>query len=80
MDGAGWAYKGPAGGRFNATQAAQGRPANGSHGMPENAVIPNLLEQGTEAHKLLQFLTNKLNHANHTIKQLEIELEQLKRT
>lgn len=58
----------------------RGRPANGSHDVSEHAVMPNLLEEGTEAHKLLQFLTNKLNHANHTIKQLQMELEQLKRT
>lgn len=57
----------------------RGRPANGSHDVSEYAPMPNLLAEGTEAHKLLQFLTNKLNHANHTIKQLEIELEQLKR-
>ncbi|HMY90760.1 MAG TPA: hypothetical protein PLM85_08930 [Nitrosomonas sp.] len=57
----------------------RGRPSsNGSHDVPEDAVIPNLLEQGTDTHKLLQFLTNKLNHANYTIKQLQMELEQLK--
>ena len=58
----------------------RGRPSNGSHDVSAYAVMPNLLEEGSETHKLLQFLTNKLNHANHTIKQLEIELEQLKRT
>ncbi len=43
-----------------------------------NDLIPNLLEQGTDSHKLLQFLLNKLNYANHMIKQLQAELEQLK--
>lgn len=57
----------------------RGRPSN--EPAPEgegNDLIPNLLESGTDSHRLLQFLLNKLNYANHMIKQLQSELEQLK--
>ena len=57
----------------------RGRPVNEQ--MPEGEgadLLPNLLAEGTDSHKLLQFLLNKLNFANHMIKQLQAELEHVK--